>query len=287
MDPDSAQNRQHKWVWAVAAVTTVIVLYPQRIFLKQGVNSSQKSVKENTPEVSIKKQKPKANKTIYLTFDDGPNKGSRKVLDIINKEQVPVSFFVVGEHIYGSAAQLALFDSIVASPFIYVANHSYTHAHNKFNQFYAAPNLVVADFLRCADSLHSGNKFTRLPGRNIWRLGNISSTDIASSQPAADSLMGKGFEIMGWDLEWHFTATGDLIEKHDKMLQNVDSVFSKNYTKTKNHIVLLAHDQSFLDSRDSAELHQFIRALKQKDDVALNMISNYPMDQKRSAVDNK
>ena len=41
-------------------------------------------------------KKPK--KKIYLTFDDGPNKGTGNVLHIAKDEGVPVTFFLVGEH---------------------------------------------------------------------------------------------------------------------------------------------------------------------------------------------
>src|SRR5262245_3055393 len=44
----------------------------------------------------------KKKKKIYLTFDDGPNKGTRKVLHIVQQEQVPVTFFIVGEHVFAS-----------------------------------------------------------------------------------------------------------------------------------------------------------------------------------------
>ena len=58
---------------------------------------------------------PKKKKKIYITFDDGPNKGTRQVLRVINEEQVPVSFFVIGEHVYGSKEQLATWDSLQQS----------------------------------------------------------------------------------------------------------------------------------------------------------------------------
>src|SRR5689334_11102870 len=50
-------------------------------------------------------QPKKKKKKIYLTFDDGPNKGTRKVLHIAQEEQVPVTFFIVGEHVFASTTQ--------------------------------------------------------------------------------------------------------------------------------------------------------------------------------------
>lgn len=36
---------------------------------------------------------------IYLTFDDGPLNGSENINDIILKEKVKISVFMVGEHV--------------------------------------------------------------------------------------------------------------------------------------------------------------------------------------------
>src|SRR4051812_11430214 len=60
-------------------------------------------VKNDT--VSVVKLKPvvlKKKKTVYFTFDDGPNKGTRKVMNILDAEKVPATLFLIGEHVYGS-----------------------------------------------------------------------------------------------------------------------------------------------------------------------------------------
>ena len=41
-----------------------------------------------------------SDKTIYLTFDDGPSYLTCNILDILRKENVPATFFVIGPHIY-------------------------------------------------------------------------------------------------------------------------------------------------------------------------------------------
>lgn len=230
---------------------------------------------------SFSKQNPlpakKTKKTIYLTFDDGPNKGTKKVMDIVNDEEVPVTVFVIGEHVYGSKAQGIIFDSLLCNRFFEIANHSYTHAfHNKFSKFYAVPDTVVKDFIRCADSLNLTTHIIRTPGRNIWRTKNTSSTDIKESEAAADSLRQHSFAVLGWDLEWHFDNKLNLKNTSDDMINQIDSIFIKGKTKTPNHLVLLAHDQVYEKSRDSGELHQFIKKLKAKNDYYFETVSKYP-----------
>src|SRR6186713_46594 len=59
--------------------------------------------KKETVKVAAPVKKKK--KKIYLTFDDGPNKGTRNVLDIVKGENIPVTFFIVGEHVFASVNQ--------------------------------------------------------------------------------------------------------------------------------------------------------------------------------------
>ncbi|MEO6670630.1 MAG: polysaccharide deacetylase family protein [Ferruginibacter sp.] len=221
--------------------------------------------------------KKKKKKTIYLTFDDGPNKGTKNVMDIVEEEQVPVTLFVIGEHVYGSRYQLALYDSVSQNSLFEIANHSYTHAfENKYREFYACPDSAAKDFLRCADSLNLTSNIIRTPGRNIWRTDSISCTDLKSSIVAADTLFAKGFIAMGWDLEWHFNDQHKLVQTSVEMLSEIDSAFAKNKTKTTDHLVLLAHDLIYTGPDDSASLHNFIIQLKMRDEYNFETVSKYP-----------
>lgn len=241
-----------------------------------------KQMKPALPDSTAKqivKQKPKKKKkTIYITFDDGPNKGTSEVLRIVNEEQLPVSFFVVGEHVYGSNRQQQQWDSLLACPYAEIYNHSYTHAnHNSFVSFYKNDSAVVADFKRCHDSLHLTTTIARTPGRNIWRTPMITATDIAKSKAAADSLYQSGFTIVGWDAEWYFTHDSlKLKQTAEEMFQQVDSLISHQKTKTPGHIVLLTHDQSFADSTDASQLQKFMRLVKTREEYGVEFLSRYP-----------
>ncbi|RYD80331.1 MAG: hypothetical protein EOP53_08220 [Sphingobacteriales bacterium] len=220
--------------------------------------------------------KKKKKKTIYLTFDDGPNKGTKNVLDIINDEQIPATLFVIGEHVYGSKLQAAVYDSVRQSAYIELANHSYTHAHNKFSKFYSEPDAVVNDFKRCADSLSLSSNIVRTPGRNIWRLNDIKQTDNHLSKDAADALQKYGYTVMGWDLEWHFNDKLQAIQTYEQVANQIDSMFVHNRTKTTDHLVLLAHDQVYSNTKDSSSLRKLVSRLKEKGDYDFAFINRYP-----------
>jgi len=219
----------------------------------------------------------KKKKTIYLTFDDGPNKGTRKVMDILDAEKIPATVFVIGEHVYGSKEQRAIFDSLITNKLFEIANHSYSHAfENKYRQFYDQPDSMVKDFARCADSLQLTTNIVRTPGRNVWRTSTVNSTDIKTTAAAADSLQRNGFKAIGWDLEWHFTNDQKLVQSDTLLLQQIDSLFAKNKTKTPNSLVLLAHDRTFLSPADSSALHRLIIALKKREEYNFETVSQYP-----------
>ncbi|WP_315819716.1 polysaccharide deacetylase family protein [Paraflavitalea speifideaquila] len=219
--------------------------------------STVKVVEKPTPPAPKKKRK-----KIYLTFDDGPNRGTRKVLGIVQQEQVPVTFFLIGEHVFASTSQRATWDSLRIDSSIELCNHSHTHAwKNHYNKFYDQPDSVVKDFKRCQDSLDLINTITRTPGRNIWRVDTLRYTDLRKSAAAADSLQQAGFTIIGWDLEWHYDHKSfSLKNKSDELLLQIDSLFAGNKTKIPEHLVLLAHDQVYDDPNDSSELHQLIKS---------------------------
>jgi len=240
-----------------------------------------KQVPKNKPEkqetVQVAAPVKKKKKKIYLTFDDGPNKGTRNVLDIVKDEQIPVTFFIVGEHVYASVNQNITWDSLLATQGIDICSHSYSHAlNNKYEKFYNSPDTVVSDFQRAQDSLQLKNNIVRTPGRNTWRMDSIQFTDLKKSKAAVDSLQKAGFIVMGWDLEWHFDKDLALTNTADEVIKQIDSVFNNKKTKSTDHLVILAHDQVYYKSKDSTELRQFIQKLKLKDEYELSLATSYP-----------
>src|ERR1044072_5246747 len=241
------------------------------------LNHQHNNVPNDQPKETVRASPPKKKKKkIYLTFDDGPNRGTRKVLSIAQQEQVPVTFFIIGEHVFASTSQHATWDSLKISDSIELCNHSYTHAHNHYERFYKQPDSVVKDFRRCHDSLQLENTIVRTPGRNIWRVDTLTFTDLKKSAAAADSLQQAGFVIMGWDLEWHYDhKTFTLKNRSEEIMDEIDSMCAHNKTRTPEHLVMLAHDQVYDDSDDSCELHELIKRLKKRDEYELVVASQY------------
>lgn len=277
-EPSSTKTRKKLILLSLLAIITVFACTRFAIERKPGMVLRSDSLPATAKTKAAITAPRKKKKKIYLTFDDGPNKGTRNVLNIVKEEQVPVTFFIVGEHVYGSTSQQAVWDSLQTASQVELCNHSYSHAwHNRFAVFYQYPDSVVKDFQRTADSLQLNNMVVRTPGRNIWRVDSIVYTDIKKSKAAADSLQKAGFTVLGWDLEWHYDAASlKLANNAEELLARVDSVLTNGKTKTPGNLVLLAHDQVYQDAADSLELHQFIRKLKQNPDYDFSFVSHYP-----------
>lgn len=240
--------------------------------------NSEKVVPKTAKVISTKPEIPDdPNKRyIYLTFDDGPNKGTENLLKIINKYQIPVTSFIVGKHAYDSKTQAKNLKELDNHELVELANHSYSHAENKYSEFYKNPEKVVHDFDRAKDSLKFKNKYARTPGRNIWRTSNINNTDIKSSKTAADELQRAGYVLVGWDLEWKPDNTMKLKGSHQQMAKRVDSIFFNDLEKTSRHLVFLTHDQYLQDDDSVKELDLFISGLQNSNRFEFRKISDYP-----------
>ena len=281
---DEPEPKQTSSFFRLLPVTFIIIIlsacenrkwqkpeYPVAVVDSAAIQQQEKQRQDSLQKISIAKKK------IYLTFDDGPNKGTRNVLQAVKEENIPASFFIVGEHVFDSPKQTQTWELLKVDSTIELCNHSYTHAHNRYTSFYNKPSMVVADFQRSQQALQFSNNIARMPGRNAWRIDTIDHTDIYESSAAIDSLHAAGFNIMGWDIEWmfdHKTLAPDTAI--DLMLRRIDNLLLAEKTKTPGHLVLLAHDQAFQTEEAVQLLHLVLQSLKNNPEYELVLASKYP-----------
>jgi peptidoglycan-N-acetylglucosamine deacetylase len=216
-------------------------------------------------------------KKIYLTFDDGPNIGTRIVIDALKEAKIPATFYMIGLHCYGSPVQEALWKEVNTYPFFEVTNHSFTHAYrNNFAKFYADVPGATNDFVRNQDSLQFNNTIIRAPGSNVWRLkGTYIDHKFQQRTVVMDSLQKLGYYITGWDWEWtHYKNKAR--QTADQLLSEINGLFSTQKLNRPNHLVLLTHDMIFADTADAAALKYFFAKLKEDPQFEFRVISQYP-----------
>ncbi len=216
-------------------------------------------------------------KYIYLTFDDGPQHGTTTCYQLCKDEKIKASFFMVGQHTLQKSDGRKIVSMIRESyPDFLLANHSFTHANGKYLYFYHHPQMAIQDFLQAQDTLHVPYKIIRLPGNRSWvREGEVKATTLV--KPVAELLDSAGYNVIGWDVEWHFNhKNARPVQTPAKLAAEVDSAFARNDSHSPNHVVILSHDRMFQRPGDADSLAKFIRILKQNPQYVFETVDHYP-----------
>ena len=167
----------------------------------------------------------KGEKTVYLTFDDGPSKSvTPQVLDILKKYNIKATFFVVGSFADRNPDVLK---RIIKEGHV-IGNHTYTH---DYKYIYANVNNFIGEIKKSDSTI--GNiagkecvsKIVRFPGGSFGK----------KFDPYKAKLSSEGYKYVDWnalngDAEGHNISSERLIQK------------VKDTTNGKDHVVLLMHD---------------------------------------------
>lgn len=239
---------------------------------KKNVSMQTRSIKQIHP---IKTDSGKYH--IFFTLDDGPQlPGTQICKNILRKNKVKATFFMVGTHVYGKERQ-NLIDSIQADSLFIIGNHSDTHAfRNKFKNFYQSPNVSVTDFITAENKLCIKNKIARLPGRNTWAI-NKKVKGESSAYTVAEKLDSIGYSVFGWDVEWRFKNGNIPIETTNEMIKKIQTQLKNNKTNMPGNIVILVHDRMFSKPQYTDSLTKFITILKENNQYTFETIDKYPL----------
>lgn len=217
-------------------------------------------------------------KTLYLSFDDGPLDGTREVLKILNKHNVPATFFLVGKH--GTQLHnrhkktLEILKNTGKN--ILLANHSFSHANGRYLKYYSNPNNVLFDieknkqifmdkrpwYKKIFRSSNMDANIVRFPGRNAWRINDFTFYDLKSVKPTLNK-MPAHYQVFGWDVEWKMKK-GQPRENYKNVIKKIEKSFANHTTKFSNKCVLLAHDTMFKSAKSQEQLVSFLQELKAK-----------------------
>jgi len=121
-------------------------------------------------------------KTLYLTFDDGPNPHTtRQLLELLEEENVPATFFFIGSHIdrHQEIARLPQLKNHT------VGSHTYTHMYLPLLSARAIENEVVRTNVAIEQATGSKPRVFRPPYGVI-------------NQRAADCLIEHQLKLVYW-----------------------------------------------------------------------------------------
>lgn len=108
-------------------------------------------------------------KSVYLTFDDGPSKSvTPLILDLLKKENIPATFFVLG-----SRAELN--PTILKREYEeghYIANHGYSHI---YSNIYSSKEAILEEYNKTENAIKNilgleyNSHLFRFPGGSTGR----------------------------------------------------------------------------------------------------------------------
>lgn len=108
-------------------------------------------------------------KTVYLTFDDGPSKNTAHLLDILEKHDVPATFFIVGpvDNIKNNYQELL---TRIYSQGHTLAPHSFSHDYKKI---YSSKENFFNDYYKITSAIQqitdNASGIYRFPGGSVNR----------------------------------------------------------------------------------------------------------------------
>lgn len=166
-------------------------------------------------------------KTVYLTFDDGPTGITTQILNILDQYNVKATFFVVGSMLDNE-------DGINILKRIHESGHS-IGAHSDthvYNEIYASPSMFIKDLYAVWEKIYliTGEK------SGIYRFPGGSNTS-HSSKIIADvkaEIQRRGFIYFDWNV-----SADDAVPTGETVAQIYQNSIN---TRGNTQVVLLMHD---------------------------------------------
>ncbi len=166
-------------------------------------------------------------KHVYLTFDDGPTSMTLKVLDVLKKENVKATFFVLGSKIKGN-------EKIIRRAYNEghtIGNHSFTHNYRKL---YTKPGEVLKEYNQTEKELKRvlGQDFNS----NLFRFpgGSVGGQFESGKKQARRAVINANLAYIDWNC---LTDDSDGETTHKGQMR-----VYRNTSKNKKGLVILQHD---------------------------------------------
>lgn len=189
--------------------------------------SGNKGIAKRKVIVKKKPTYPKGDGVIYLTFDDGPSNLTSQVLDILDRENVKATFFVISaneltKRAYQSGHTIGL--------------HSNTH---NYKYIYTSETNYFQDLKAIQDKVYNVTGYRsmliRFPGGSSNTVSKYYKKGIMTN--LVKEVLNRGYNYFDWNIDSN--DAGSDIKNSSKIYSNVISNLSPNKTN-----VVLLHDAS-------------------------------------------
>lgn len=193
--------------------TTTIKSLCEEKFIGDKDNKREEKTKENE-------------KVAYLTFDDGPSKNTKKVLEILDRYKIKATFFIIGSSLTEEyIEQMKTMEKEGHS----IGIHTFSH---KYNQIYLSKDAYLKDFNKVNEvlckNLKNNPRIYRFPG------GSCNCFIGTEKKAIVEELKNKGYTYFDWNVSGEDSVN----------LPSVKSIVNnvlKDY-KNFNKPIILLHD---------------------------------------------
>lgn len=192
-----------------------------------------KSLSKPTPKViNIKNVNPSviSDKTIYLTFDDGPSYLTEGILDILKEENVPATFFVTTRQIDKYSNLIIRMREENHTIGLHTSSHVYSYVYSSLENYFNDLNIVRT---KVFDITGIKSRIIRLPGGSSNTVSKKYSPGIVTQ--ITNKLTENNFYYYDWNIDSQ-DASGTLSK--ESIYQNV---VNKIHSGTN---IVLMHDSS-------------------------------------------
>ena len=179
---------------------------------------------DDVSETALEESEIPKEKTIYLTFDDGPSPRTEEILDILKKHNIKATFFVVKcKDEYIPYMKRAVEEGHMIG--VHTASH-------KYNEIYKSVDAYLRDFTECYDFVleNTGKAPTifRFPG------GSVNNYNASTRKEIVREMTRRGFTYFDWNVE-----SGDSASK-----ASAQTIYNNviNGCKGKQRGVIIMHD---------------------------------------------
>lgn len=212
---------------------TQIIEYKRQEEIKR--QEEEKNRQEKIPKLTgegkenIKNIYKSENKRVFLTFDDGPSKNTKGILDILKENDIKATFFVLG-------CQVEVFPETTKRMYDeghYIANHGYSHI---YSNIYQSAGQVLTEFNQCNQIVANiigvpeyNSHLFRFPG------GSVGGKYAKLKNEAISVLEQNDILHVDWNA---LTGDSEKINPSEEYLMNN----LQKTTEGKNSVVILMHD---------------------------------------------
>lgn len=130
-------------------------------------------------------------KMVYLTFDDGPSRYTRSILDVLKKYEIKATFFVIGSSITGSEDILKR----IAEEGHNIGVHSHSHV---YKEIYSSVDAFLDDFALVSAKIQeiTGIKpnIFRFPG------GSLNPYNERWGNTIISEMLSRGYRYYDWNV---------------------------------------------------------------------------------------